>query len=123
MCKSQVLEKPKSRQEAKTFLSLVSGTYHQVFSSISFIKDSKVLESHLIETEVLFEKIDSKEMEYYLSLEEWKDKAGAISIQGYAGFWAQKISGSYSNIIGLPMTKTKEVLRKYGIFPNLEKRK
>ena len=58
----------------------------------------------VVETRVRFRRLSKEDMESYLASREWRGKAGGYAIQGIAGCFVQKISGSYTNVVGLPLT-------------------
>ena len=64
-------------------------------------------------TKVTFKKLNTQEIEEYLLTDEWKDKAGAYAIQGYAEKFIKRINGSYSNVVGLPLFETFNILKTY----------
>ena len=67
-------------------------------------------------TKVTFKRLNDKEIEEYLSNDEWKDKAGGYAIQGYAEKFIKRINGSYSNVIGLPLFETYNLLSSKGLI-------
>ena len=69
-----------------------------------------------METRVRFKRLDRGEIEAYLGSGEWRGKAGGYAIQGIAGAFVQKLVGSYTNVVGLPVTETVNLLQGEG-FP------
>ena len=67
-----------------------------------------------ITTAVKFKLLSKEELESYLEAEEWNGKAGGYAIQGYAGIFVKWMSGSYSNVVGLPLFETAGMLRGAG---------
>ena len=67
-------------------------------------------------TKVTFKRLNAQEIEKYLLTNEWKDKAGAYAIQGYAEKFIKRISGSYSNVVGLPLFETYNLLNSHGLI-------
>ena len=65
---------------------------------------------------VTFKRLNKQEMDEYLSTNEWKDKAGAYAIQGYAEKFIKRINGSYSNVVGLPLFETYNLLNSQGLI-------
>ena len=96
------LGKPKSLQEAKETLSLLSGKKHQVFTGVCLKSKERVC-CFFEKTDVYFEQIDAELLEFYLQTGDSLDKARAYGIQGKALSFIQKIEGSYSNVVGLPV--------------------
>jgi len=65
----------------------------------------------LVETRVRFARLGRRVIEAYLASEEWQGKAGGYAIQGLAGSFVARLVGSYSNVVGLPLMETAELLR------------
>jgi septum formation protein len=108
----KVLGKPKSREEAKEMLKLLSNSKHEVLTGVSLIsKDKKV--NFYDKTTVEFENITDDLMELYLDTEESMDKAGAYGIQAYALAFIKGIEGSYSNVVGLPTNLVIQKLKEF----------
>ncbi len=110
--KNKILGKPKDRDDAYKMLKMLSGNKHLVitgFSIVNLEKEIKITKS--VSTEVWFKNLDSDEINWYLSTEEPYDKAGAYAIQGKGAFMVKKINGSYTNVVGLPLTEFIETLK------------
>ncbi len=113
----RILPKVEDRATADRCLDLLSGRRHRVFGGVSLISpDGKHL-SRLVETAVTFKRLSSVEKEGYLRSAEWDGKAGGYAIQGLAEALIEKISGSYSNVVGLPLHETAKLLASFGIGP------
>ncbi len=113
----KMLGKPKDSQEAKRFLQLLSGEIHRVITG--FCLKNRVLNRTLIKsisTRVHFKSLSSEEIDWYVQTGEPLDKAGAYAIQGKGAFCVKKISGSYTNVVGLPVTEVLAVLEKVAGF-------
>jgi septum formation protein len=107
-----ILGKPVDADEAMRMLSGLSGRDHEVITGFTvFDKISSVHISRSVCTEVTFKKLEEKEIAAYISSGCPMDKAGAYAIQGGAVHFVRSINGSYSNVIGLPMTELYEVLK------------
>jgi septum formation protein len=109
----KMLGKPKDSQQAKEFLHLLSGETHRVITG--FCLKNRVLNRSLIKsvsTRVHFKSLSSEEIDWYVQTGEPLDKAGAYAIQGKGAFCVKKISGSYANVVGLPITEVLEALEK-----------
>ncbi|MBI4764417.1 MAG: septum formation protein Maf [Deltaproteobacteria bacterium] len=113
----KILGKPKNFQEAKSFLRLLSGETHEVITG--FCLKHRVLNRSLIQsvsTRVSFKSLSREEIDWYVRTGEPLDKAGAYAIQGKGAFCVKAIRGSYTNVVGLPMTEVLEALKKYAGF-------
>jgi septum formation protein len=102
----RILMKPKLVEEAVASLELLSGRAHRVLSGICLITPDDRVRMKIVETRVRFKRLSQDEIEAYIASREWRGKAGGYAIQGLAGCFAQKIVGSYSNVVGLPLTET-----------------
>ncbi|HBW14489.1 MAG TPA: septum formation protein Maf [Proteiniclasticum sp.] len=110
----QILGKPKNRQDAKRMMKLLQGTDHYVYSGVALIHPARNLKTAFsVVTTVSFSKMDDNEIEFYLTRDEWQDKAGAYGIQGAAGIYIRGIHGDYYNVMGLPLQELYTRLREY----------
>ncbi len=108
--------KPKDTEEAFLMLKQLSGKKHQVMTGVCLINKSKdVCLKETAVTDVYFACLSDREIRDYIATGEPMDKAGAYAIQGRAGMYVEKICGSHSNVIGLPMSTVREMLKKVGI--------
>ncbi len=114
VCDGEILGKPGDRAEAERMLSLLSGRAHEVWTGIALVANGEVV-TKAVRTVVHMREIYEAEKEYYLAGTEWTDKAGAYGIQGYAALFVTAIEGSYSNVVGLPLAETAELLRARGV--------
>jgi septum formation protein len=107
-----ILGKPADAADAMRMLSGLSGRDHEVITGFTvFDKVSGVHISRSVCTEVTFKALEEKEIAAYIATGCPMDKAGAYAIQGGAVHFVRSISGSYTNVIGLPMTELYEVLQ------------
>ncbi len=110
----QVLEKPRDAQDAARMLHLLSGKGHQVITAVSLVRPEGNSDTRTSTTQVYFREVAEEEIVRYVSSGEPMDKAGAYAIQGGAAQWIQRIEGEYSNVVGLPLSLVKEMLRARG---------
>jgi len=110
----RILEKARDAQEARKFLSLLSGCRHKVYSGISLITPEGKQYTRVVATTVAFKRLSEPELEHYLAYDEWQGKAGAYAIQGRAAAFIKTINGSYSNVVGLPLFETTNMLQGNG---------
>lgn len=105
--------KPDNREEAKGELLSLSGMTHQVLTGISlYSKRENIILTEADYTDVTFRSLSESEIEWYLDTEEWKGVAGSYRIQGKGECLIEKINGSYSNVMGLPITRFYGMLTK-----------
>lgn len=112
----RILGKPANIAEAKQFLMLMSGRRHRVFTCIHVSTHYKTW-FRIVETQVQFKQLSCEDTEFYLESQEWQGKAGGYAIQGIAQSFIPKINGSYSNVVGLPLVETRNVLLAAGVKP------
>ena len=108
------LGKPKDRADAEAMLRELSGRWHTVFTGVCFLCPEKDrMRKALAETRVHFLALTKEELQAYLDSDEPYDKAGAYAIQGAAGAFIDRIEGSYSNVVGLPLHTVLSMLRDF----------
>lgn len=105
----QIIGKPKNKQHAFEIWSALSGRKHDVLTGICVATDQKI-ESMVVRTCVEFQKLSQSDMESYWATGEPMGKAGAYAIQGIAAQYIPRIEGSYSNVVGLPLYETRQLL-------------
>ena len=112
----RILGKPGDRQEAREMLGVLSDQEHRVITGFCLLRgDSGKSREGTVTTRVRFKRLSSREIEWYLDTGEPFDKAGAYAIQGKAAFMVREIRGSYTNVVGLPLTEVIEALQELGI--------
>jgi septum formation protein len=109
----RILGKPAGPAEAEAFLRLLSGRRHRVITCVALRQDDR-LRTRRVETAVRFKRLSDAEIAAYLASGEWHDKAGGYAIQGRAEGFIPWIGGSWSNVVGLPLTETLNLLRGAG---------
>lgn len=110
----QVLGKPGDMREARKFLRLLSGRTHRVYSSV-FVADQKRQRLICESSEVTFRPLSERDIASHLRKIDPLDKAGAYAAQGHGAEMIERIGGSYTNVVGLPMEQTIALLREFGI--------
>lgn len=114
-----ILGKPKDEADAKHMLSMLSGKMHSVFTGVTFVfidKSGKTGEYTFYDkTDVTMYEMSEKEIDRYIASGEPMDKAGAYGIQGKGAIYIREILGDFYNVMGLPIGKLYQELRKLGI--------
>ena len=105
----RILGKPKDSTEAIRYLNYLSGARHRVLTAVC-VSRNDLTRSRIVETSVKMKSLSKLEVESYIESGEWKGKAGGYAIQGRAALFIPSISGSYSNVVGLPLTETVNLL-------------
>lgn len=111
-----ILEKPRNDADAKRMLRALSGRVHDVITGVCVLKVEKGVpvreRAFTVSTSVRFKKLSAAEIDGYVATGEPKDKAGAYAIQGIGSFLVKSITGSYTNVVGLPVAELVDLLRK-----------
>lgn len=110
----QVYGKPIDINDARHILQQLSGKEHQVITGIAVVTSDHAWTDYVVTT-VKFAHITAEEIEKYLATGEPMDKAGAYAIQGIGALFVKGIHGCYTNVVGLPLNKLSDVLRKAGV--------
>lgn len=110
---SDVLGKPRDREEAIRMLLRLSGRDHEVYTAVA-VAHRERMESALERVRVRFRRLDRRECEAYVATGEPMDKAGAYGIQGYGSSLVEWIEGDYFAVMGLPVVRTLELIRRHG---------
>jgi septum formation protein len=112
----EIMGKPANVTEATAMLSRLSGRSHHVITAVCLVHaQCGVEESHAVQTKVFMRRLGTADIEGYIATGEPMDKAGAYGIQGIGGCLVQRIEGSYSNVVGLPLCETVELLRRHRV--------
>ncbi|SFZ86222.1 septum formation protein [Devosia enhydra] len=106
----RILPKAETIEEASDCLRMLSGRAHRVFTGVTLMTPSGAQKRRLVETRLRFKRLSPREMESYLASAEWRGKAGGYAIQGIAGAFVVKLTGSYSSVVGLPLHETVSLL-------------
>ena len=110
----RILPKAETLDQAKYCLNLLSGRGHRVFTAVALIKADGDMISRVVETRLTMKRLSSVELKSYLDSGEWEGKAGGYGIQGMAEAYISKLIGSYSNVVGLPLFETRNLLQGAG---------
>jgi septum formation protein len=113
-CGRRILPKAEDAETARTCLSLLSGRRHRVLGAVALSGPDGRRLSRLVSTAVVFKRLSRAEVELYLASGEWRGKAGGYAIQGLAAAFIPAITGSYSNVVGLPLAETWAMLQGLG---------
>ena len=105
-CGRRILPKAETEQQARQCLGLLSGRRNRVLGAVAVARPDGSVRTRLIETVVRFKRLEAAEVEDYLESGEWRGKAGGYAIQGRAARFVSFLSGSYSNVVGLPLFET-----------------
>lgn len=109
----EIFGKPRDRADGEQMLQRLAGRWHEVFTGVALQGETN--EVVCVRTRVLFRELTTSEISNYWSSGEPRDKAGGYGIQGLGGALVERIDGSYSNVVGLPLAETLQVLNRSGI--------
>ena len=110
-CEGRIYGKPKDEAEAKEFLRTFSGRTHQVFTGVAY-GDAKGIQTACVRSDVTFRALTEAEIETYIALVHPLDRAGAYDINEHGDLLVEGYTGSYENIVGLPV----EPLRQFQVL-------
>ena len=111
VCGRRILPKAETEAEARACLVLLSGRRHRVLGGLAVGRPDGTVRTRLVETVVRFKRLEAAEIDDYLQSGEWRGKAGGYAIQGRAARFVAFISGSYSNVVGLPLFEAVSLLK------------
>ncbi len=109
-----ILEKPRDKADALRMLTMLSGSRHQVYSAVSICCGERQA-TRLSVTDVDFRQLTDEELERYWASGEPRDKAGSYAIQGLGAVFVERLNGSYSGVVGLPLAETRELLAEFKV--------
>ena len=110
----RILPKTETEQQARDCLALISGRRHRVTTAVVLaLPDGRRLQ-RVVESAVTFQRLTEQQVDGYIASGEWRGKAGGYAIQGRAEAFVRFLSGSHSNVVGLPLFETAQLLRGIG---------
>lgn len=113
-CGRRVLPKAETEEDVRQCLKLLSGRRHRVYTGVALKTPDGAVRERLCDSAVIFKLLTQREIEDYAASGEGVGKAGGYAIQGRAAALIRLISGSYSNVVGLPLFETAQMLRGCG---------
>lgn len=112
--RGHILEKPRDREHGLAMLTSLGGDSHQVLTGVALCCGD-LQQVQVVTTEVQFRPINPTEAERYWDTGEPADKAGGYGIQGLGAVFVARLAGSYSNVVGLPLTETQALLAQFDV--------
>lgn len=111
----ELLGKPEDEDDAKAMLRRLSGRTHQVLTGVAiFDPERGALDTEAVATDVTFGRMTDSDIDWYVASGEPMDKAGAYAIQGLGALFVGRITGNYSNVVGLPLPTVRSLLGRMG---------
>jgi len=113
-CGRRILPKAEDEASARACLMLLSGRRHRVYGGIAVMNPGGGIAIRRVVSQVTFKRLSAQELDAYLRSGEWRGKAGGYAIQGRAAVFISWLAGSYSNVVGLPLFETMQLLAGLG---------
>jgi len=110
----KILGKPDSKEQSVSMLKELSGSKHEVLTGVSILGKNQI-NTFYVRTEVTFRSLSLKEIDWYWKTGEPLDKAGSYGLQGVGAAFVKTLAGSYTNVIGLPISETVLALRDFSV--------
>jgi septum formation protein len=117
-CGRRILPKTEDEASARSCLELLSGRRHRVHGAVVLASPDARFASRRVDSQVAFKRLSETEIKAYLRSGEWQGKAGGYAVQGRAAALIRWVRGSYSNVVGLPLFETVQLLAGHGYRPN-----
>jgi septum formation protein len=113
VCNGEVLGKPADEADAERMIRLLAGRAHEVLTGVHLLAGGRSL-AHVERSQVRMSAMTETEIAWYVASGEPMDKAGAYAVQGLASRFIEGIDGSYSNVVGLPVSRVHTLLKALG---------
>jgi len=110
----RILPKVEDEATLRECMALLSGRRHRVLTGIALAVPGGKMRERVGETTIAMKRLSPEEIDYYASHGEWRGKAGGYALQGYGEVYVRHIAGSYSNVVGLPLAETRQLLKGAG---------
>ena len=110
----RILPKVEDEATLRACMALLSGRRHRVLTGVALAVPGGGVRSRVVETTIAMKRLSAEEVDYYAGHGEWRGKAGGYALQGYGEVYVRHIGGSYSNVVGLPLAETRQILKGAG---------
>ena len=110
----RILPKVEDEATLRACMALLSGRRHRVLTGVVLAVPGGGVRKRLVETMIAMKRLSPEEVDFYASHGEWRGKAGGYALQGYGEVYVRHIAGSYSNVVGLPLAETRQMLKSAG---------
>ncbi len=110
----RILPKVEDEATLRVCMKLLSGRRHRVMTGVALAAPGEPLRTRLVETVIAMKPLSQDEIDHYAGHGEWRGKAGGYALQGYGEVYVRHIAGSYSNVVGLPLAETRNLLKAAG---------
>jgi septum formation protein len=110
----RILPKVEDEATLRACMKLLSGRRHRVLTGVALAAPNQPLRTRVVETLIAMKRLSDEEIDFYADHGEWRGKAGGYALQGYGEVYVRYIGGSYSNVVGLPLAETRNLLKGAG---------
>ena len=110
----RILPKVEDETTLRACMKLLSGRRHRVLTGVALAAPGQPLRTRVVETMIAMKRLSPQEIDFYAGHGEWRGKAGGYALQGYGEVYVRHIAGSYSNVVGLPLAETRNLLKGAG---------
>ena len=110
----RILPKVEDEATLRACMQLLSGRRHRVLTGVALAVPGGALRQRVVETMIAMKRLSPEEIDFYAAHGEWRGKAGGYALQGYGEVYVRHIAGSYSNVVGLPLAETRQMLKAAG---------
>ena len=110
----RILPKVEDEATLRACMKLLSGRRHRVLTGVALAAPGQKIRSRVVETMIAMKRLSAEEIDFYAGHGEWRGKAGGYALQGYGEVYVRHIAGSYSNVVGLPLSETRHLLKAAG---------
>jgi septum formation protein len=110
----RILPKVEDEATLRACMKLLSGRRHRVLTGVALAAPGQPLRTRIVETTITMKRLSDEEIDFYAGHGEWLGKAGGYALQGYGEVYVRTIAGSYSNVVGLPLAETRNLLKAAG---------
>jgi septum formation protein len=110
----RILPKVEDEATLRICMALLSGRRHRVLTGVALAVPGGAIRTKLVETMIAIKRLSPEEVDFYAAHGEWRGKAGGYALQGYGEVYVRHLSGSYSNVVGLPLAETRHMLKSAG---------
>jgi len=110
----RILPKVEDETTLRACMKLLSGRRHRILTGVALAAPGQPLRTRVVETMIAMKRLSPQEIDFYAGHGEWRGKAGGYALQGYGEVYVRHIAGSYSNVVGLPLAETRNLLKGAG---------
>ena len=110
----RILPKVEDEETLRRCMALLAGRRHKVLTGVALAAPGRPLKTRLVETIIAMKRLSPQEIDYYADHGEWRGKAGGYALQGYGEVYVRFMAGSWSNVVGLPLAETRQLLKSAG---------